>query len=112
LSNKIDDTKSTALSTHLTVSEDFKSLIRKELAQFKEEALTARSELSQLKLDMSQMIKDIIRQELPSIVAEIQQQSAGVYLIASEYKADMIAFQPSFQTTLKAQTNMIQQLSS
>jgi hypothetical protein len=53
-SNKIaDDTKSTASSTRLTVSEDFKSLIGKELAQFKENAQTARSELSQLKEDMS-----------------------------------------------------------
>jgi hypothetical protein len=42
-SNKIaNDTKSTASSTRLTVSEDFKSLIGKELAQFKEDAQTAR----------------------------------------------------------------------
>jgi hypothetical protein len=43
--NKIDDTKSTASSTPLAVSGDYKSLIGKELAQFKEEAITARSEL-------------------------------------------------------------------
>ena len=111
LSNKIEDTKSTASSTRLTVSEDFKSLIGKELAQFKEEAQTARTELSQLKLDMSQIMQDIIRQELPSIVAKIQQQSTGVYLTTTEYKADMIAFQSNFQASLAAQTDMIQQLS-
>ena len=109
--NKIDDTKSTASSTRLTVSEDFKSLIGKELAQCKEDTQTARSELSQLKVDMSQMMTDIIRQELPSIVAEIQQQSASVFLTASEYKADTLAFQTSFHGALQAQTVMIQQLS-
>jgi hypothetical protein len=103
--------KSTASSTRLTVSEDFKSLIRKELAQFKEDAQTARSELSQLKLDMSQMMQDIICKELPSIIAQIQQQSPGLFLITSEYKADMFAFQSSFQASLEAQTDMIQQLS-
>ena len=109
--NKIDDTKSTASSTRLTVSEDFKSLIGKELAQCKEDAQTARSELSQLKVDMSQMMTDIIRQELPAIVAEIQQQSASVFLTASEYKADTLAFQTSFHGALQAQTVMIQKLS-
>jgi hypothetical protein len=111
-SNKIaDDTKSTASSTRLTVSEDFKSLIGKELAQFKENAQTARSELSQLKEDMSWMMNDIIRQELPAMVAEIHQQSAGVFLTTSEYKADKVAFQSNFQTSLAAQTDIIQQLS-
>jgi hypothetical protein len=61
---------------------------------------------------MSQMMKDIICPELPSIVAEIQQQSAGVYLTTWEYKKDMTAFQTNFHTTLEAQTTMIQQLSS
>jgi gas vesicle protein len=83
-SNKINDTKSTASSTCLTVSKDFKSLIGKEVAQFKEDSQTACSELSQLKLDMSQMMQDIIRKRLPSIVAEIQQQSTGVYLTTLE----------------------------
>jgi hypothetical protein len=110
-STKIDDTKSTALSTRLTVSEDFKSLIRKELAQFMEDAQTTCSELSQLKLDMSQIMQDIIRKELPSIVAEIQQQSTGIFLTTSVYKADMVAFQSNFQTSLEVQTYMIQQLS-
>jgi hypothetical protein len=59
-SNKIDDTKSTASSTHLTVSKDFKSLIRKELGQFKEDAQSAPSELSQLKLNMFQMMHKVI----------------------------------------------------
>jgi hypothetical protein len=111
-SNKIaDDTKSTASSTRLTVSEDFKSLIGKELAQFKEDAQTAPSELSQLKEVMSRMMNDIIRQELPAMVAEIHQQSAGVFLTTSEYKADMVAFQSNFQTSLAAQTDIIQHLS-
>ena len=110
--HKIEDTKSTASSTRLTVSEDYKSLIGKELAQFKEEALSARSELSQLKLDMSQMMKDTIHQELPLIVSKIQQQSVSVYLTASEYKADMIALQSNFQTALQAQTDVIRQLSN
>jgi hypothetical protein len=111
LNNTIDDTKSTASSTRLTVSEDFKSLIGKELAQFKEDALTACTKLSQLKLDMFQMMQDIIHQKLPSIVAEIQQQSTGVYLTTTKYKADMIAFQSNFQASLAAQTDMIQKLS-
>ena len=31
-------------------------------------------------------------------------------MTTSEYKADMVAFQPNFQTSLEAQTDMIQQL--
>jgi hypothetical protein len=60
---------------------------------------------------MSQIMQDIIRKELPSLVAEIQQQSTGLFLTTSEYKADMFAFQSSFQASLEAQTYMIQQLS-
>jgi hypothetical protein len=45
---------------------------------------------------------------LPSIVAEIQQQPTSVDLTTSEYKADMYGFQPNFQASLKAQTDMIQ----
>jgi hypothetical protein len=58
LGTKIEETKSTALSTQLM-----------ELAQFKEEAAASSLELSQLKLDISQMMHDIISAELPSIVA-------------------------------------------
>jgi hypothetical protein len=57
------------------------------------------------------MMQDIIRKELPSVVVEIQQQSTGIFLTTSEYKADMVAFQLNFQTSLQAQTDMIQQLS-
>jgi hypothetical protein len=95
--------KSTASSTCLTASEDFKSLIRKEVAQFKGDGQSARSKCSQHKHDMFQMMQDVIRhQELPSIVAEIQQQSTGVCLTTTEYKADMVAFQSNFQASLTA----------
>jgi hypothetical protein len=106
--NKTDETKSTASSTKFTVSEDYKSIIAKEMSQYKADAALARSDLVTLKSEISNLVNQTINESLKGIIQEVHHQSATTYLTATEYRTDMSTFHEQF----KKQTELITELSN
>jgi hypothetical protein len=91
--NKTNKTKSTASSTKFTVSEDYKSIIKKEMALYKTEAVQARSDL----------VNQTIQESLKGIIQEVHNQSASTFITATKYRKDMTDFHDQF----KKQTELI-----
>ena len=95
--NKTDETKSSASSTKFTVSEDYKSIIAKEMSQYKADAVQARSDLLDLKTEISKLVNQTIHQSLKGIIQEVHLQSASTFLTAIEYRTDMSEFHCQFK---------------
>jgi hypothetical protein len=106
--NKTDETKSTASSTKFTVSKDYKSIIAKEMSQYKANAAQARSDLLDLKTEISDLVNQTIHQSLKGIIQEVHLQSASTFLTATEYRKDMSDFHGQFQK----QTELITEVSN
>jgi hypothetical protein len=106
--NKTKETKSTASSTKFTISEDYKSVIKKEMALYKTEAAQARSDLTDMKTEITDLVNQTIQQSLKGIIQEVHNQSASTFLTATEYRKDMTDFHDQF----KKQTELIAALSA
>jgi hypothetical protein len=106
--NKTDETKSTASSTKVTVSEDYKSIIAKEMSQYNADAAQACSDLLDLKTEISDLVIQTVHQSLKGIIQEGHHQSASTFLTATEYRKDMF----NFHGHLRKQTKLITELSN
>jgi hypothetical protein len=105
--NKTDETKSTAPSTKFTVSEDYKSVIEIEMALYKSKAAQARSDLTDMKAEITNLVNQTIRQSLKGIIQEVHNQLASTFLTVTEYLKDMTDCHDQF----KKQTELITALS-
>jgi hypothetical protein len=108
--NKTDETKSTASSTKFTVSEDYKSIIEKEMALYKTEAAQARSDLINMKTEISYLVNQTIQQSLKGIIQEVHNQSASTFLTSTEYRKDMTDFHDEFKKQTKLTTTLSKQI--
>jgi hypothetical protein len=71
--------------TKSTISEDYKSIITKEMSQYKVDATQARSDLSTtLKLEITTLVNQTIQQSCKGIIQEVHSQSTMAFLTTAE----------------------------
>jgi hypothetical protein len=78
------------------------------MSQYKADAALARSDLLEVKSEISNLVNQTIHESLKGIIQEVHHQSASTYLTATEYRTDMSTFHEQF----KKQTELITELSN
>jgi hypothetical protein len=78
------------------------------MSQYKADAAQARSDLLDLKTEISDLVNQTSHQSLKGIIQEVHLQSASTFLTATEYRKDMSDFHGQFQK----QTELITELSN